>query len=89
MTELSSAAAALFEVAPHALVNGCRERHINQARQALMWAIRECYPAISFETIGDLLGHRHHTTVMHGVTAAAQRAIADADYALKLAALRQ
>ncbi len=44
-----------------------RQKHISQARQICMYLMREVTNT-PFETIGDILGGRDHSTVMHGVT---------------------
>ena len=43
-----------------------RQKHISQARQICMYLMREVTNT-PFETIGDILGGRDHSTVMHGV----------------------
>jgi chromosomal replication initiator protein len=88
MHELIEQTAALFDVERGALLRSCRQQHVVMARQALMYALRAATP-LSYEAIGELLGRRHHSTVMWGVEAAERRAIADVDYALKLCALAQ
>jgi len=43
-----------------------RQKHISDARQICMYLMREVTNT-PFETIGDILGGRDHSTVMHGV----------------------
>jgi|FLYN01.1.fsa_nt_gi chromosomal replication initiator protein len=86
MQDLINAAADLFDISPHALTNGCRQRHVAHARQAVMYALYQATD-MSYAAIGELLGGRDHSTIIHGVAAAERRAIADRDYALKLVAL--
>ena len=86
MHELIEQTATLFDVERGALLRSCRQQHVVLARQALMYALRATTP-LSYQAIAELLGRRHHTTVMWGVVAAERRAIVDVDYALKLCAL--
>lgn len=43
-----------------------RQKHVAHARQVCMYMLREVTKT-PFETIGDILGGRDHSTVMHGV----------------------
>ena len=85
--QILDVAAEVFQVPRAALVGRSHARHIAQARQAVAWVLRYTYPALSLETIGQLLGGRHHTTIIWALVAAEQRAQADPDYALRLSAL--
>lgn len=84
--ELIRQAARLFNVAP-ADVRGSRGPAATAARWAVMYALRYA-TEMSYSEIGQQLGGRHHTTVIHAVQSAERRACADPDYALALAALR-
>jgi chromosomal replication initiation ATPase DnaA len=66
--------AAVFDCTIEELLGRSRKQPLAEARQAAMWAIRQRYPSLSLMQIGEATGGRHYTTVMHGLTAAEQRA---------------
>ncbi|WP_426163057.1 helix-turn-helix domain-containing protein [Sandarakinorhabdus sp. DWP1-3-1] len=68
------------------LCGPARHRDAAWPRQALMLAVRRERPQLSLPTIGRRLGGRDHTTVLHGVRAAAERCAADPDFAEMVAA---
>lgn len=74
-----------FGVAPQALAGRTRSAYLAQARQAAMVGLRDL--GLSLASIGQLL-NRDHTTVLHGLGAAATRAEANPRYAQQLAAVR-
>ena len=65
-TVLLRATAAYFHIPPDTLAGKSRVRTITHARQIAMHLIRMHTPT-SLEQIGRLIGHRDHTTVLHGV----------------------
>ena len=79
-----SQTAEVFRRTPDELVGRSRKRHIVEARQAAMWAIRQRYPSLSLESIGTALGGRHYTTVMHALEAVEERARRNAAYRIQL-----
>lgn len=81
------AAARVFDVPREELSGRGRAHHISQARQAAAYALHTWSP-LSLAEVGKLLGGRDHTTILHAVAAAERRAVGDADYALRLSALR-
>jgi chromosomal replication initiation ATPase DnaA len=84
---LIAQAADLFACAPSDLTGPSRVRVVNEARQAVAYALRQHCPALSYDQIGQILGGRNHTTIMHAVAVPEQRAITDRNYALNLSAL--
>jgi chromosomal replication initiator protein len=80
-----------FSVSVDALLGKSRERQTAWARQVAMYLMREETGASLFQ-IGDHLGGRDHTTIMHGCAAVAKRMEADprarADVAATHALLR-
>lgn len=80
-----------FSVPVDALLGKSRERQTAWARQVAMYLMREETGASLFQ-IGDKLGGRDHTTVMHGCATVAKRMEADprarADVAATQALLR-
>ena len=80
-----------FSVAVDALLGKSRERQTAWARQVAMYLLREETSASLFQ-IGDTLGGRDHTTVMHGCAAVVKKMGADprarADIAATQALLR-
>jgi chromosomal replication initiator protein len=81
-----------FAVSTEALLGKSRERQTAWARQVAMYLLREETSASLFQ-IGDQLGGRDHTTIMHGCSAVAQRMESDprarADVAAARALLRR
>jgi chromosomal replication initiator protein len=80
-------AARVFDVSLDELRGRGRAQHISQARQAAAYALHTWSP-LSLAEVGKQLGGRDHSTILHAVAAAERRAVGDADYALRLAALR-
>lgn len=68
--KLIELAAANHGVTPAQIVGPSRHKTIVRARHAAMLAIRTRSEgegnAMSYPEIGELFGHRDHTTVMHG-----------------------
>lgn len=66
-----------YEITPMLLKSARRARHIAWPRQEVMWrASRET--GTSLPKIGQILGNRDHTTVMHGIKAYERRMAAKA-----------
>ncbi len=80
--------AAAFALTEDDLTGRGRARHIAEARQAAAYVLRQ-RTTLSLVEIGKLLGGRDHTTMLHAVGAAEQRAVIDIDYALALSELMQ
>ena len=80
-----------FAVSTEALLSKSRERQTAWARQVAMYLLREETSASLFQ-IGDQVGGRDHTTVMHGCATVTQRMASDprarADVAAARALLR-
>lgn len=72
------AVASEFRVAPVELTGPRRSHNIVVPRQAAMYLMREVCQ-LSFPQIGDYLGGRDHTTVMHGCEKMSQRLGEDAE----------
>lgn len=64
-SEVVALVAASYELKAAELYGARRSASINRARQVAMYLIRELTP-LSLPQIGQLLGKRSHTTVMHG-----------------------
>jgi chromosomal replication initiation ATPase DnaA len=77
----------VFGVTVEELLGPSRERRIAYARFALAWALHKHDPSRSYQSIGDTLGGRHHTTILNAIARAEELARDDADYALQLAEL--
>lgn len=90
-TAVLAAVAERFVLPVDALLGKSRERQTAWARQVAMYLMREETGASLFQ-IGDKLGGRDHTTVMHGCAAVAKKMEADprarADVAATQALLR-
>ena len=79
-------AAAVFGLSLADLVGPSRQRHIAEARQAAAYALRR-RTSLSLAAVGELLGGRDYTTILHAARAAEQRAVVNPTYASQLAAL--
>lgn len=77
-------AADVFARSPDEILGRSRLQPITEARQAVMWAVRQRYPSIPLEAIGEALGGRHYTTVRHGLAAVQLRAARDPIYHSRL-----
>jgi len=64
--DIAEAACRAFKLTMPQLIAPRRLRHIVKMRQATMYLINK-YASISYLNIGRILGHRDHTTVMHGI----------------------
>ena len=56
--------AEFFEISPAELISKCKKKEIVEPRQIAMYLLREMLNA-SFPFIGEKLGNRDHTTVIH------------------------
>ena len=87
MEELIDAAARLFDVSRQELIGSSRTHEVVLARQAAAWALHKRYPDLTLGQIGELLGGRHHTTIIEAVARAERLARTDQGYARLLQAL--
>lgn len=65
-----------------------RSRSISQPRQVFMYLARRLTLA-SVEAVGEFLGGRHHTTVLHGVGAVESRRARDNEFDLVVRSLEE
>lgn len=90
MNDLFNRAAELFGVPADVIRRSAHYHRGSQrvcaARNAVAYALRETH-GLSLAEIGTALGGRDHTTIIHSLQVAEQRAVGDYDYALDLAAL--
>ena len=84
---IMQSAADYFGIAVADLVNRGRSAPIALQRQIVMYLIRE-ETGVSFPQIGQLLGGRDHTTVMHGIDKIAGDLLKDADLSRAVNELR-
>lgn len=87
ISDLVYIAAGLSGVADTDITGPKRFRHIVMVRQAVMLVAFE-QRAISYPQIGQRLGGRDHSTVVHGVKAARERAKRNPEYARFIDRLR-
>jgi chromosomal replication initiator protein len=71
-----------FEVPPGAIRGTSRKWHIAYARFAAFRFMRE-ETKLSYPQIGRLLGHRDHSTVIHGIERAQALLATNADFAAR------
>jgi len=82
---IRQAVAAAYTLTPAHLCAPCRAHPLAEARQVAMYLMRTrlLWPtptrnaAFPSERIGRLLGHRDHSTVLHGVAVIAARLVTD------------
>jgi len=80
---IRQAVAAAYTLTPAHLLSPCRVAALAEARQGTMWLMRTrlTWPlptrnaAFPSERIGRLLGHRDHSTVLHGAAVIAARLV--------------
>lgn len=58
-----------YDIPPHEMCGPSRLKTFAHGRQVAMYLIRK-NTMLSFESIGKMLGERHHTTCMHGAAVA-------------------
>lgn len=83
---LVAAAAAVTGLPAKSITGPCRDRELVYVRYAIMAVARENRKP--FRMIGDILGGRHHTTVMDGVAMAPKLAAEDPEFAILIDILR-
>lgn len=77
-----------YNVTAGQIVSAHRQKHIVLARHVAMFLIRELTNA-SLEHVGDMLGGRDHTTIMHGVDRVRFQRETDETLAAQVAILHQ
>lgn len=82
-----AAVCAFHRVSPAQIAAPSKTRQISAARQELMAMLRE-YTDLSWARIGQSIGGRDHTSVLHGVTRVTERCLADRSYAGHVEQLR-
>lgn len=75
------AAERAFDVPRAEIAGRSRERHVAQARHAVVWTLRQATPW-SLQTIGRRLGRRDHTTILSSLRRADQLRAQDRAYRL-------
>src|SRR5262245_6942557 len=74
------ATATAFGVDRATLIGATHSRYATLARHAAAYALRLRIPALSLVEIGELLGGRHHTTIMAALTNVEARIVTDTWY---------
>lgn len=77
-----------FKVTPRELVSSSRKRHIVNARQVSMYLCQK-YTKLSSAQIGQKIGGRDHSTVLHSCTMAEKRIKTDKDFRQQVEAIEQ
>jgi hypothetical protein len=75
-----AAVAAAFDVTADDLVSQDRRQHVTIARQAAAAVLHARLPDLALTTIGQLLGGRHHTTILHALDVVATRRQREASF---------
>jgi chromosomal replication initiator protein len=76
-----------FNIPPQALAGKSRSKPIAEARHVAMYLLRED-GELALKQVGLLLGHRDHSTVIHGVQKISQMLIADPRLGIQLSEIR-
>ena len=87
LMQLLAEVADAFGITMAELRGSSRTQGLCEARAAAAWVLRERYPALTLAAIGELLGGRHHTTVINALQRVAARMQRDAAYAALVQAL--
>ena len=85
---LLQAVSAYFGIAVQALAGKSRARPIAEARHTAMYLLRED-AQLALKQVGLLLGHRDHSTVIHGVQKISRALHTDPNLAAQLTDIRQ
>lgn len=80
------AVAVAFDLTVSTLQSSCRTRYVSHARQCAAWVLRQRFPDLTLQAIGDLLG-KDHTTIIYALQAVEQRMVRDPDLAAQLRTL--
>lgn len=81
------ATAQVFKINVSDLQGASRKSRVNQARQAAMYIAREM-TELPLSQIGEILGGRNHSTVLHGIVKVEEDIIADEVYAARIKKVR-
>ena len=76
-----------FNIGIPALAGKSRSKPIAEARHVAMYLLRED-GELALKQVGLLLGHRDHSTVIHGVQKIARALIADPRLSIQLSEIR-
>ncbi len=87
LRRIVTAVAKHFEIPLTALKGDCRQRNLVQARGVVVHLARQLTSA-SFATIGELLGKRDHTTILHSARKITEQIDSDAQLRQNLEQLR-
>jgi chromosomal replication initiator protein len=80
------AVAVAFDLTVSTLQSSKRTRYVSHARQCAAWVLRQRFPDLTLQAIGDLLG-KDHTTIIYALQAVEQRMVRDPDLAAQLRTL--
>lgn len=80
------AVALAFDLTVATLQSTNRTRYVSHARQCAAWVLRQRFPDITLQAIGELLG-KDHTTIIYALKAVEQRMASDPELAETLRAL--
>lgn len=72
-----SIVASAFGLTAADLTGLSRQKHVVLARHAAAWVLRRAFPTIGVVEIGQLLGHRDHTTICYAIGKIEQRIAVD------------
>jgi len=81
------AVSAYFGISPQALAGKSRARPIAEARHAAMYLLRED-SQLALKQVGLMLGHRDHSTIIHGVQKVTRSLASDSQLATQLSEIR-
>lgn len=87
LEQVIEAIAAYYDLTPDDLASRSRNRIIAHARQLAMYLARELTD-VSLPQIGEALGGRSHSTILHGCAKIGEMMAADRAYALEVAEVR-
>lgn len=72
--------AEMFGVEPRLMPSAARPAYISSARMVGYWIVRQVFPELSFDCVGQLYGGRDHSTVISGLRKIEQRRDNDPDF---------
>ena len=74
--EIIKTVADFYNIPETSIYEKTRRKEVIKPRQIIMYILREDFK-VSYPTIGDKLGGRDHTTVLHGIEKIRQASIRD------------
>ena len=87
-SDIINTVADFFEITPAEIINKSRKQGVVEPRQIVMYLMRDLLK-MSFPQIGEKLGKRDHTTVIHAYEKISQQLVQDHDVGQKILVIKE